>query len=312
MISIVVPVFNEEESLKLFYSDVIETVKDLDKSYEILFIDDGSTDSSLMILQVLARQDKHVRIFSFRKNQGKAEALTLGFQKARGDYIVTLDADLQDPPSEIPRLIKKLHEGFDCASGWRKERKDKDRIRIISIIFNMSVKIFWGLSLHDYNCGLKAYKREVAKSLALYGGMHRFIPLLLVQQGFTVTEISTQHRPRSFGKSKYGFAKVFKDLPDMFTILFLSRYSQRPMHFFGLVGGGMLGIGLITLSYLTVIWFMGESIGRRPLLFLGILLVMAGLQIFFTGFLADFILSLSRRNAAGSYDSLRLLKYTTD
>lgn len=311
MISIVVPVFNEEESLTLLYSEVVKVVKDLDKTYEILFVDDGSTDDSLKVLQTFTEQDKHIRIFSFRKNQGKAEALTLGFQKAKGEYIVTLDADLQDPPSEIPGLIKKLNEGFDCVSGWRKDRKDKNRMRIISRIFNLSAKVFWGLSLHDYNCGLKAYTRDAVKSLVLYGGMHRFIPLLLVQQGFTVTEIPTQHRPRKYGKSKYGFSKVFTDLPDMFTILFLSRYSQRPMHFFGLVGGGMFGIGLLTLLYLSVIWFMGESIGRRPLLFLGILLVMAGLQIFFTGFLADFILSLFRRNATGAQD-VHLLKYTTD
>ncbi|MBU2632118.1 glycosyltransferase, partial [Patescibacteria group bacterium] len=191
---------------------------------------------------------------------------------------------------------------------WRKNRKDKTFMVIPSRIFNYLVGRLWGVRLHDYNCGLKIYTKNAAKSLDLYGGMHRFIPLLLHQKGFSVSEIPTEHQKRMFGKSKYGFSKVFKDLPDMFTMFFLNRYSNRPMHFFGLIGGLMLFMGTVFLTYLTIIWLMGESIGGRPLLFLGMLLVIAGFQLFFTGFLADLIIHSSR----GSKQSDLLLKYETE
>jgi glycosyltransferase involved in cell wall biosynthesis len=294
MISIVVPVFNEEESLEAFYSVLVTELQKLKRDYEILFIDDGSSDPSLKILKQLEKKDKAVRIFSFRKNRGKAEALTLGFQKAKGDYVITLDADLQDRPSEIPKLLDQLHD-FDVVCGWRKDRKDPGRKVISSKLFNYLPNKFWGLSLHDYNCGLKGYTMDAAKSLYLYGGMHRFIPALAYQQGFSVTEISVVHDQRKYGKSKYGFSKIFKDIPDIFTMLFLTKYGSRPLHFFGLMAAPMLTIGILILLYLTVIWIGGSPIGRRPLLFLGMLLVISGLQIFFTGFLADMILSSSNK-----------------
>jgi glycosyltransferase involved in cell wall biosynthesis len=263
-------------------------------------VDDGSTDSSLDLMKKLATKDKKVRIFSFRKNRGKAEALTLGFQMAKGDYIVTLDADLQDRPEEIKTLLEKSKEGFDLVSGWRKNRKDALRTRLSSQLFNFIMSAFWGVHLHDYNCGLKLYTKEAAKSLNLYGGMHRFIPLLVAEKGFEVTEVPVVHEKRKFGKSKYGFSKIFKDVPDMFTILFLSKYAKRPLHFFGFVGGIISAIGFFIIIYLTVIHFMGQRIGNRPLLTFGMLLLLAGLQLLFTGLLADLILHISEKNNGNS------------
>jgi len=308
MLSVVVPVFNEQESLNLFYKELTKELKNLKRNYEIVFVDDGSTDSSLKILKKLASRDKRIRIFSFRKNQGKAEGLTLGFQKTKGNYIITLDADLQDKPTEIKKLLKKIDEGWDLVSGWRIKRKDSLPKVISSKVFNSVASFFWGLNLHDYNCGLKIYKSEVTKSLNLYGGLHRFIPLLVYQQGFKVTEVPVFHSPRKFGKSKYGFSKLWKDLPDIFTMLFLSKYSQRPLHFFGVVGGILLIVGVVILVYLSFLHFQGEKIGDRPLLLFGVLLVLTGLQVLFTGFLADLFLHLSQKNNNGKEN---MIKYET-
>ncbi len=293
MISVVIPLFNEEDSLPLLYKSLQEHLKNV--SYELLFIDDGSTDNSLNVLQKIAQKDKRVHIFSFRKNLGKSEALMLGFSKVNGEYVVTMDADLQDKPSEIPRLLKKLDDGWDVVCGWRKNRQDA-KIKIISsYFFNFLVRKMWGLFLHDYNCGLKAFRKEAVKSLHLYGGLHRFIALLLYQQGFRVCEVVVVHEKRKFGKSKFGFSKVWKDLPDMFTVFFLTRYGERPLHFFGSVGGIILCIGFFILGYLTYLRFLGESIGRRPLLLFGVLLVLSGLQVLFTGFLADLIINIAKK-----------------
>ncbi len=306
MISIVVPVFDEEQSLKPFFKELTSSLKG--KTYEVIFIDDGSHDQSLNILKDFEKKSRNVRVFSFRKNQGKAEALTLAFQKAKGEYVVTLDADLQDKPSEIDKLLKKANEGWDLVAGWRKNRKDPKGKIVSSKFFNSLAGFFWGLNLHDYNCGLKVYRTEAAKSLNLYGGLHRFIPLLIFQQGFRVTEVPVSHDFRRFGKSKYGFSKLWNDLPDIFTMLFLSKYSQRPLHFFGTVGGILATIGTIILVYLSILRFQGQTIGDRPLLLFGILLVLIGIQIFFTGFLADLILHLSNKNGN---DTKWVLRYQT-
>lgn len=295
MLSVVVPVFNEEESLRPFYRDLSKELKRLGKT-EIIFVDDGSKDKSLQILKNLKKNDNRIRIFSFRRNQGKAEALTVGFQEARGNFIVTLDADLQDKPSEIQKLQKKLSSGWDLVSGWREKRKDPIRKVIASKFFNYIASLFWGLNLHDYNCGLKIYRSEAAKSLNLYGGFHRFIPLLVYQQGFRVTEVPILHSERRYGKSKYGMSRLWKDLPDIFTMLFLSRYSQRPLHFFGTVGIFALIVGFVILIYLSIAHFRGQAIGDRPLLLFGILLVLTGFQVLFTGFLADLFLHISQKD----------------
>lgn len=313
MLSFVIPVFNEEESLKDFYRELMPVVKKLDRDYEIIFVDDGSTDRSFNILKGFEEKNNNVRIFSFRRNQGKAETLSFGFQKAQGDFIVTLDADLQDIPSEIPKLLGKIKEGYDIVSGWRINRKDSLPKLFFSKIFNFLVRVFWGLSLHDFNCGLKAYTRDSAKSLRLYGGLYRFIPLIAYQQGFGVTEVPIRHQKRKYGKSKFGISKIWWDLPDIFTMLFLVRYSKRPMHFFGLAGGLLFTIGIIILGYLASLRFQGETIGRRPLLFFGMLLVLSGLQVFFTGFLADLMINLSQKRDIKEHEGDNiLLKYKSE
>lgn len=313
MVSIVVPVYNEEESLVAFHKELIKFVPKLDKSFEIIFVDDGSNDKTFEILKNLESKSKSIKVYSFRKNRGKAEALTLGFQKAQGDYIVTLDADLQDRPEEIKKLLTKLKEGYDLVSGWREHRKDsKLFINLPSKLFNFLASSFWGLKLHDYNCGLKAYKREAAQSLNLYGGMQRFIPLLFFQYGFRVTEVPVRHEKRKFGKSKYGFSKSFKEFPDMFTMLFLSRYSKRPMHFFGVFGMFLFLAGFIILIYLSILHFLGETIGNRPLLVFGVLFVVSGFQVLFTGFLADLILHFSKQDSSAINKDEVLLKYQSE
>lgn len=310
MLSAVIPLYSEEESIKAFYEELIKVLRNED--YEIIFVDDGSTDKSLDLLKDIGSKDKNVRIYSFRKNQGKAEALTLGFKKAKGDLIVTLDADLQDKPSEIEKLLKKQKEGWDLVSGWRKNRKDSITKIISSKLFNLLSTLFWGLKVNDLNCGLKLYTNDAAKSLTLYGGMHRFIPLLVHQEGFKVTEVPVIHSERKFGKSKYSFSKIFKDIPDMFTMLFLSKYSERPLHFFGMVGGLIFLIGVIILIYLSVLHFQGEAIGNRPLLLLGILMIIAAFQVFFTGFLADLFLHINQKTNGKSQEENVLLKYQSE
>jgi glycosyltransferase involved in cell wall biosynthesis len=293
MLSIVVPVFNEEESINSFFKELKTALKS-EANCEIIFVDDGSIDSSLQLLKEISQKDKAVRIYSFRKNQGKAEALTLGFQKATGDRIITLDADLQDQPDQIPLLQKKLNSGFDLVIGWRKDRKDSLKHVVFSKVFNFIARTLWKVKLHDYNSGLKIYTKECAKSLRLYGGLHRFIPLLAYQQGFRVTEVPVVHKKRQFGKSKYGISKVWKDLPDLLTMFFLSKYGKRPMHFFGIIGGLLSFIGLAIILYLYVfIHTQGVSITERPLFFFGIISILGGFQIFFTGFLADLLINKS-------------------
>ena len=312
MISFVIPVYNEEESLAAFYDRLTKAAEKLRESYEIIFIDDGSTDSTFSLLQEYEKKDKHIRIFSFRKNQGKAEGLTLGFQMAKGDYIVTLDADLQDLPEEIEKLYKKAKEGYELVAGWRKDRKDPLKKVLSSKLFNYIAKVFWGLDLHDYNCGLKLYTRDAARSLRLYGGMHRFIPLLVYGQGFSVVEMPVEHSKRLYGKSKYGFSKLWKDLPDIMTMLFITKYSKRPLHFFSMVGSILFTIGIVVLLYLTGVHFSGHSIGTRPLLFLGILLLLAGLQVLITGFLADLIINISHTPRSIEESMHFHLKYRSD
>src|SRR3990167_6129685 len=305
MLSVVVPAFNEEESILPFFKVLVKNIEAIGRDYEIVFIDDGSSDQTLNILKDLESKNKRVKVYSLQKHEGKSEAMTVGFQKAKGDLIVTLDADLQDRPEEIKKLIEKHREGFDLVSGWRKDRKDSFFKVFMSKFFNLTTRLFWGLRLHDYNSGLKLYTRDAAKSLNLYGGLHRFIPVLVFQNGFRVSEVPVAHSARKLGKSKYPKLKILTEMPDYFTIVFLSKFSKRPLHFFGFIGGAMSFVGFLILLYLTFIWFGGESIGRRPLLLFGVMLFLAGMQIFFTGFIADLIINLSSRSTALD----RLLKY---
>src|SRR3989338_2716046 len=295
-LSVVIPVFNEEESIRELYEKLSESLVKLKKSYEIIFIDDGSSDNSLNVMKSLCKKNKDIKIYSFRKNLGKSYAFMVGFKKANGEYIATLDADLQDDPKSIKILYEKLvNRKYDLVAGWRRNRRDNIIKNISSSVFNKVVSVILNLKIHDLNCGLKVYKKEVAKELKLYGGMHRFIPILVNEMGYKVGESEITHYPRKYGKSKYKITKIITDVPDLITIYFLTKYTRRPLHFFGKIGSALFLIGLLTLAYLSYIHFLGESIGRRPLLFLGILLVTLGIQVVFTGLLADLIVNTNMK-----------------
>jgi glycosyltransferase involved in cell wall biosynthesis len=247
-ISIIVPVLNEEGSLDKFYN---ETTKSLNEylNWEIIFIDDGSDDESYNIMRELADKDNRVSIIQFFKNFGKADALSEGFKQANGDVVITIDADLQDDPAEIPRLVEKIQEGWDVVSGWKKDRKDPISKRLPSKLFNMVTRFLTGIKIHDFNCGLKAYRRKVVKSIDIYGGLHRYIPAIAGQKGFSITEIAVNHRPREFGETKYGGNRLFHGFFDLFTMLFTGKYFDRPLHFFGSIGLVFIFISTISEVY---------------------------------------------------------------
>lgn len=291
--SLVIPILNEEESIPELVTQIETAMKKLGKSYEILFVDDGSTDKTLPMLKDLAKKKNTIKIFSFRRNLGKSPALTYGFQRASGEYIVTLDADLQDDPANIPLLYKTLIDGeYDMVTGWRKERRDPVRKVISSKLFNNLVSFMFNFKINDLNCGLKIYTADLAKELHLYGGRHRFIPILANEMGYRVGEVPIVHHERKYGTSKYKFTKILTDIPDLMTIYFVTKYTGRPLHFFWKIGVILLGLGGAILLYLTYLRFMGERIGTRPLLLFGVLLVIAGFQTVFTGLLGDLLVSL--------------------
>lgn len=292
--SVIIPAYNEEESLNELVASIEESFKKLKKSFEILFIDDGSTDSTLDILKRFSKENDNIHVYSFRKNMGKSPALTLGFQKAKGSYVLTMDADLQDDPKNIESLSAAMQKGqYDLVSGWRKNRKDSIFKIISSRIFNnIVIPRLFGLKLHDMNCGLKLYKREVIENLTIYGGMHRFITVLAHQNGFNVTEEPIVHHERKYGYSKYKPTKILTDIPDLITMYFLTKYNNRPLHFFTKIGVIPLGLGGIILVYLVIDKLLGHSIGGRPILIFGALFVIAGIQTIFTGLLADLIVNM--------------------
>lgn len=290
--SIVIPVFNEEESLRELVANIMRAFGKIKKTYEIIFVDDGSSDRTLEILKLLARENRNMKIFSFRKNLGKSFALMLGFAKTSGKFIVTMDADLQDDPTNISGLYQKLIRGnFDLVTGWRKDRKDNIFKKISSSFFNTTVSTLFGKKLHDLNSGLKIYRVELTRELKIYGGMHRFIPIIAKEMGFSVGELEIVHRARKYGISKYKSSKILTDIPDLITIYFIMKYNHRPLHFFGKIGSFIFLIGIALLTYLSILHFQGERIGDRPLLIFGVLLVIAGIQVIFTGLIADLIVN---------------------
>lgn len=294
MISIIIPVFNEQNSLDELYQRINDSLKG-DKA-EIIFINDGSTDDSFRILQAIKSKDKNVRLINFRRNEGKSKALTAGFKEAKGEVVVTMDADLQDQPEEINKLILKLDEGYDLVSGWKKERKDPYINVLFSRVFNFMLRILSGIQLHDINCGFKVYKKETLGNLDLYGDLYRFIPVLLAKQGYKVGEVEVAHAPRIYGVSKYGLSKFINGFFDLFTVLFLLNFNSKPFHLFGLAGIISFSVGTIICIYLTILKLEGFSIGGRPLLILGILLIIAGIQLFTSGLIAELIVSRTRKN----------------
>ncbi len=305
--SVVIPILNEEESIHELVGQINDAFVKLEKKYEIIFIDDGSSDSTLPILKELSRKSNDtIKVFSFRKNLGKAVALTLGFQKARGEYVVTMDADLQDDPQNIEKLFVAHKEGdYDLVSGWRKNRSDSLLKKVNSKFFNnMVIPFLFGTNFKDMNSGLKLYKKDLAKEIKIYGGMHRFIPILANEMGYKVKEIDILHKPRKYGYSKFKSTKVLTDIPDLITMYFLIKYNRRPLHFFSKLGGALLFAGSVMLIYLIVVKLMGHSIGNRPLLIFGVLFVIAGIQTIFTGLLADLMVNI-QRNASHEEPPIR-------
>jgi glycosyltransferase involved in cell wall biosynthesis len=291
VLSVVVPLYNEEASVERLLGELEHTLGPPGSSWETIFVDDGSTDGTFAALARLFETRPGVRVIRLRRNFGKSAALAAGFAHSTGDVVVTIDGDLQDDPTEIPSLLVKLEEGFDLVSGWKRRRRDPPLRRMLSRLFNASVRLVSGVRLHDMNCGLKAYRAEVLRGLPLYGELHRFLPVLAYQRGYRVAEVPVNHRPRQHGHSRYGMERYARGFLDLLTVSFIGRYRHRPLHLFGGLGLalGTLGFGL--LVYLTVLKIQGESIGQRPLLTLGVLLMVVGLQLFSLGLITELITS---------------------
>ena len=290
MISVIIPVFNEIGSLPELM-DQLRKVLRIYSKWEILFVDDGSTDGSTEFLNDLSRKDENVTLIQFHRNYGKSAALAEGFKLAKGEYLITMDADLQDDPAEIPNLMKKLEEGFDLVSGWKKERKDPISKRFPSKIFNYVTRKMTGVKIHDFNCGLKIYRKAVIKTLDLYGGRHRYIPALAGHNKFRISEIQVNHRPRIHGVTKYGGSRLFHGFFDLISIIFMNRYTQQPLHLFGFFGL-FCGLASLTLE-LYVIGrkiFSGHSFYEHlALMLFGAMLFILGLWFFSIGLIAEMI-----------------------
>lgn len=311
-ISIVIPAYNEENSIRELYRQIIDSIYILESkrsadSYEVWFVNDGSSDQTESVIASLCGADPNVHMISFRKNFGKSPALQAAFRHVTGDIIFTLDADLQDDPAEIPKFIEKIDEGYDLVVGWKVNRLDSAEKRIPSKLFNKVTSKASGISLHDFDCGFKCFRREVVDALDLYGELHRYIPVLAYRNGFRITEIMVNHRKRKHGKSKYGFERYMQGLLDSLTTTFLLKYYDRPMYFFGRLGIIFCGAGGVICIILTILKLLGEKIGTRPLLTLGVLLIIVGFQSISTGFVCNLLID---RNFRQSYreDHIKIMK----
>jgi dolichol-phosphate mannosyltransferase len=291
VISVVVPVHDEERSVALLYDELDSALQPNGGPWEAIFVDDGSADGTYGALTRLHAAHDNVVVVRLRRNFGKAAALAAGFAQAGGDVIVTIDGDLQDDPAEIPRLLAKLDEGFDLVSGWKSRRRDPLSRRVLSRIFNTVTGWVSGVRLHDMNCGLKAYRAEVVRGLRLYGELHRFIPVLAYQRGYRVAELPVNHRPREHGRSRYGLERYVRGFLDLLTVSFIGRYRHRPLHLFGGLGLALSVAGIGILVYLTIVKILGHAIGGRPLLILGVLLVVVGIQLLSLGLITELITS---------------------
>lgn len=304
-ISIVIPVRNEAKNIPVLYSELKKVMDNLNKDYEIIFIDDGSSDNTFNVLEGLHKKDKNLKIIKFMRNFGKSGALSAGFDCCSGNIVITMDGDLQDDPSEIPRFIDKLNE-FDIVSGWKYERKDPISKRLPSKFFNKLTSLLTGVKLHDFNCGFKAYKKEVVKEINLYGELHRYIPVLANWKGYTVGEIKVMHHSRIHGKSKYGGKRILKGFLDLITVKFLITYLNSPLHFFGPISIAFIIVGFISGVYLVYIWLLGQSIGNRPLLILSVLLIVLGIQFMSLGLISELIVS-ENKNEKKKYNIEKII-----
>jgi glycosyltransferase involved in cell wall biosynthesis len=289
-LSIVIPLINEEESLNELFQSIKAAIDPLKKPYEVIFVDDGSVDTSFEILKDLHKRNKNVKVLRFRRNYGKAAALSIGFRETVGKYVVTMDADLQDDPNEIPEMVKLLQEKYDLVSGWKKTRHDPITKTFPSRFFNFVVAKSTGIPIHDFNCGLKAYRSEVVKEIQVYGELHRYIPVLAHWSGYRVGEKAVVHHARKFGTTKYGVSRLLKGYLDLITVLYTTRYIKRPLHFFGLWGTLSFLIGVFIDGYLSVEWLLGKtSLSNRPLFMVGFLFMIIGIQFVSIGLIGEMI-----------------------
>lgn len=310
-ISLVIPLHNERQSLQLLIDECRAVLEDPRRDWtalgipagtdaprwEIILVDDGSTDGSFSLVREMAASDPSIRGLRLRRNLGKATALSVGFAHAEGDVVVSLDADLQDDPNEIPRMLALLASGYDLVSGWKRKRHDSMARVVASRMFNFVVRRSSGVELHDLNSGFKVYRRSVAQDVRIYGELHRFIPVIAAWKGYAVGEIEVEHRARRFGRSRYGWGRAFRGMMDLVTVMFLTRFDARPAHFFSLPGAFLMSVGLMVLGYITYLRFTyGEILGRHPLLAFGVLAVLAGLQLFTSGLLGEMLAAHSERD----------------
>jgi len=294
-ISIIIPAYNEEQNIKPLYESIVDILKPLNKNYEIIFIDDGSMDNTFREIDNLRSLDERVKCIQLRKNFGKSLALAIGFNKTLGDIVITMDADMQDDPEEIPRFIEKIQEGWDLVSGWRQIRKDTFEKRLSSRLFNIIVSKVSGLRLHDFNCGFKVYRRKVLKTIKIYGELHRFIPMIAHSYGFKICEIPIRHHKRQFGKTKFGKERYLAGLFDLFTTAFIGRYLRKPLHLLGRVSLIASASGILLLIYVSVMKFVFGQTGNRPALTISVFLLGLAVQIFLFGLIADLVSYTNQR-----------------
>lgn len=300
-VSIVVPLYNEEESLLELFERLEEVMKPLGGDYEYIFVDDGSVDKSLLVLRELHERSERVNVISFRRNYGKSAALAVAFREAKGEYVVTIDADLQDDPAEIPTLLQRIHEGADLVSGWKKDRQDPITKTLPSRLFNGVTSLMSGLKLHDFNCGLKAYRREVVRTINVYGELHRFIPVLASWEGFRVEEVKVQHFKRKYGQSKYGSKRFLNGFFDLVTVMFVTRRALNPLHFFGRISIILFILGIIPQIFFLIQWISGEPMRVRPIMLGGFVLIIVALQVGSIGLLAEMISARTAREPNYAY-----------
>ena len=298
-ISVLVPVMDEEATVGGLAARVAGVLDGLGRTFEIIFIDDGSSDATCQRVREAHELDARVKLIRLRRNFGKAAALCAGFDGSRGEIVFTMDGDLQDDPDEIPRFLEKLEsEGLDLVSGWKQDRQDPVGKRYPSLLFNWATRRLAQVDLHDFNCGFKAYRRDVLDQIAVYGELHRYIPVLASRRGFTIGELPVKHHAREHGRSKYGFGRLYKGPLDLITVLFITKYTRRPLHLFGMLGGVSFALGLAINIYLAVLWwFFGETLSYRPLLLLGVLLMLLGIQVLMTGLIGEMITFKNFRRA---------------
>ncbi len=288
-VSVVIPLYNEEENVTKLYTELHSVLHNKDFSYEILFVNDGSSDKTGQIVDKIIEQDSHVTIVNFRKNFGQTAAMSAGFDYACGEVIITMDGDLQNDPADIPELLENINEGYDVVAGWRHKRQDSFfSRRLPSLIANKVISVITGVHLHDYGCTLKAFKKEVTDNIKLYGEMHRFIPAIASAMGVSIAEIKVNHRPRLYGTSKYGISRTFRVILDLITVKFLLSYSNRPIHVFGLIGMGSFSFGTIIAAILIFQRQIYDiPLGDRPLFLLAILFLFMGIQFITFGLMSE-------------------------